>query len=684
MIEWKQMTMQEAENKMEVLRDIFDVVRLLKGSDLQAAGMESKLAGRENLCQCYAFWNKDKRCENCISLKALEEKKQTSKIEFLDSDMYQVFARYLEIDSEPYVMEMLKKLDENTLTDEEGYEKLTEKLTVYSEKLYRDVLTGAYNRRYFEEKVKNMSLNAGVAVIDLDNFKLFNDTYGHDGGDLVLTTVVNVIRHYIRRTDILVRYGGDEFLLILPGIEKEVFSQKLRMIQEKIHATHIPGFNRRKLSVSIGGVMFTHCRLEEAITKADRLMYMAKGHKNIVVTRWEQKQNTDKMEKRNLPQLLVVDDSEMNREILKEILGKEYQILEACDGEEALKMLEQYGTEISLVLLDIIMPKMDGFEVLAYMNRDKWIEDIPVIMISSEGSESYIRRAYELGASDYISRPFDTKVVYQRVINMIKLYAKQRRLIHLVTDQIYEKEKNNRMMTGILSQIVEFRNGESGLHVLHINILTQLLLEKLMRKSENYDLSWSQQHMIATASALHDIGKIGIDEKILNKPGKLTKEEFEAMKQHTIIGARMLDRLEMYHDEEMMKYAYEICRWHHERYDGKGYPDGLVGEEIPISAQVVSLADAYDALISDRVYKKAYSHEQAVKMILNGECGAFNPVLLECLTDIQDHLKEVVDSDFVENFDAEDNIELAGSHRSETENISVGGGKSLKHLMEDI
>ena len=640
MIEWKQMTMQEAENKMEVLREIFDVVRLLKGSDLQAAGMESKLAGRENLCQCYAFWNKDKRCENCISLKALEEKKQTSKIEFLDSDMYQVFARYLEIDSEPYVMEMLKKLDENTLTDEEGYEKLTEKLTVYSEKLYKDVLTGAYNRRYFEEKVKNMSLNAGVAVIDLDDFKLFNDTYGHDGGDLVLTTVVNVIRHYIRRTDILVRYGGDEFLLILPGIEKEVFSQKLRMIQEKIHATHIPGFNRRKLSVSIGGVMFTHGRLEEAITKADRLMYMAKGHKNIVVTRWEQKQNTDKMEKRNLPQLLVVDDSEMNREILKEILGKEYRILEACDGEEALKMLEQYGTEISLVLLDIIMPKMDGFEVLAYMNRDKWIKDIPVIMISSEGSESYIRRAYELGASDYISRPFDAKVVYQRVINMIKLYAKQRRLIHLVTDQIYEKEKNNRMMTGILSQIVEFRNGESGLHVLHINILTQLLLEKLTRKSENYDFSWSQQHMIATASALHDIGKIGIDEKILNKPGKLTKEEFEAMKQHTIIGARMLDSLEMYHDEEMMKYAYEICRWHHERYDGKGYPDGLKGEEIPISAQVVSLADVYDALVSDRVYKKAYSHEKAMEMILNGECGMFNPLLLECLVEIQDKVRK--------------------------------------------
>ena len=640
MIEWKQITMQEAENKMEVLREIFDIVRLLKGSDLQAAGMESKLPGKKYLCQCYAFWNKNKRCDNCISLKALDEKKQTSKIEFLDSDMYQVFAKYLEIDGEPYVMEMLKKLDENTLTDKEGYEKLAGKLTVYSEKLYKEVLTGAYNRRYFEEKVKDMSVNAGIAVIDLDDFKLCNDTYGHDGGDLVLTTVVKVIRHYIRRTDILVRYGGDEFLLILPGIEKEVFSQKLRMIQEKIHETHIPGFNRLILSVSIGGAMFTHGRMEEAITKADRLMYMAKGHKNTVVTRWDLKQNTDEMEKRNLPQLLVVDDSEMNREILKEILGKEYRILEACDGNEALEMLEQYGTEISLVLLDIIMPKMDGFEVLAYMNRDKWIEDIPVIMISSEGSESYIRRAYELGASDYISRPFDTKVVYQRVINMIKLYAKQRRLIHLVTDQIYEKEKNNRMMTGILSQIVEFRNGESGLHVLHINILTQLLLEKLMRKSENYNLSWSQQYMIATASALHDIGKIGIDEKILNKSGKLTKEEFEIMKQHTLIGAQMLDSLEMYHDEEMMKYAYEICRWHHERYDGKGYPDGLKGEEIPISAQVVSLADVYDALVSDRVYKKAYSHEKAMEMILNGECGVFNPILLECLVEIQDKVRK--------------------------------------------
>ena len=633
--------MEQARKQMEIFRQLFHEVRLLNASDL---GVETGDSGEPNIwktsCECRSCLRQKSFDEACIARKVLKEKGQKTKYENTGTELNEIIVKYVEVDDAPYVMEYVRRVDTDAVFGEVTSESAKTNMTEFYKMLYTDALSQAYNRRYFEEKVKNMSLNAGVAVIDLDDFKLFNDTYGHDGGDLVLTTVVNVIRHYIRRTDILVRYGGDEFLLILPGIEKEVFSQKLRMIQEKIHATHIPGFNRLKLSVSIGGAMFTHGRLEEAITKADRLMYMAKGHKNIVVTRWEQKQNTDKMEKRNLPQLLVVDDSEMNREILKEILGKEYRILEACDGEEALKMLEQYGPEISLVLLDIIMPKMDGFEVLAYMNRDKWIEDIPVIMISSEGSESYIRRAYELGASDYISRPFDAKVVYQRVINMIKLYAKQRRLIHLVTDQIYEKEKNNRMMTGILSQIVEFRNGESGLHVLHINILTQLLLEKLMRKSENYDLSWSQQHMIATASALHDIGKIGIDEKILNKPGKLTKEEFEAMKQHTIIGARMLDRLEMYHDEEMMKYAYEICRWHHERYDGKGYPDGLKGEEIPISAQVVSLADVYDALVSDRVYKKAYSHEKAMEMILNGECGIFNPLLLECLVEIQDKVRK--------------------------------------------
>ena len=348
-------------------------------------------------------------------------------------------------------------------------------------------------------------------------------------------------------------------------------------------------------------------------------------------------------------QILIVDDSEINRKILVEMLKSDFRILEAADGEECISILEQYGTGISLIMLDIVMPSLDGFSVLAYMNRKHWIDDIPVIMISSEESGSYIQRAYEMGVSDYISRPFDAKVVYQRVYNTIKLYMKQRRLINLVSDQVYEKEKNNRIMVSILSQIVEFRNGESGLHVVNINSVSALILEQLVQKTDMYKLSWARQYMIATASALHDIGKIGIDEKILNKPGRLTPEEYEIMKTHSVIGYDMLNSIGLYQDEELVKVAKEICRWHHERYDGRGYPDGLKGEEIPVSAQVVSLADVYDALVSERVYKKAFTHEQAMNMILSGECGAFNPILLECLKDIQDELVEMYTHGHKEN-----------------------------------
>ena len=595
----------------------------------------------------------------------------------------------MEIDGQPYVMELLRKMDEEFLVDLENRDRLMEKLSRYNEKLYQDALTGVYNRRYYEDRIKKMTASVGVAMIDMDDFKIYNDTYGHNAGDLALITTVEAIRHCIRKNDTLIRYGGDEFLLVLQGISETMFREKLKQIRTEIYNANVPTYSRLQLSASIGGVMSAGRTVEETVMEADKFMYLAKNRKNTVVTEKdfanEEGEDGTALEALKVKQqILIVDDSEMNREILTEMLQDDFRILEAENGEEALKMLKQYGTGISLMLLDIVMPVMNGFEVLAAMAREHWMDDIPVIMISSEESEDYIRRAYEMGIADYIRRPFDAKIVYQRVFNTIKLYAKQRRLISLVADQIYEKEKNNRMMVGILSQIVEFRNGESGPHVLHIQTLTRLLLERLVQKTGQYGLSWSEQYMISMASALHDIGKIGIDEKILNKPGKLTKEEFDIMKTHTLIGAAMLENLKMYQGEILLEVAYQICRWHHERSDGKGYPDGLVGEEIPISAQVVSLADAYDALISDRVYKKAYSHEQAVKMILNGECGAFNPVLLECLTDIQDHLKEVVNSDFVDNFDAEDNIELAGSHRSETENISVWGGKLLKHLMEDI
>ena len=641
-----QMTMQEAERKMESLREVFQVVRLVDGKMLMDREKRINAGDLSETCQCYSFWKKDKECENCSSLLALKEQTQKIKFEFLDLQVFQVISRYVEIDGRPYVMEMIQNLDESIQIDQEGYEKLISKLSGYNEKLYTDVLTGVYNRRFFEEEIKNMEDEAGIAVIDLDDFKLHNDTYGHSAGDAALITTANIIKKYIRKTDILIRYGGDEFLLILPSIKKHIFEDKLKLIREKIHDAVVPKYEKMQLSVSIGGAIFREGNIEDAIASADRQMYIAKNYKNMVVTEWDEngkKKEENSASEKLKQQILIVDDSEINREILKEILKEDYRILEAANGEECLEQLERYGTGISLVLLDIVMPEMDGFEVLAAMNQNHWIEDIPVIMISSEDSDSYIRRAYEMGVSDYISRPFDAKIVYQRVLNMIKLYAKQRRLIRLVTSQIYEKERNNRMLIGILSQIVEFRNGESGLHVIHINLITQLLLEQLMKKTGKYQLSWEDRLLIVTASALHDIGKVGIDEKILNKPGKLTKEEFEIMKTHTLIGAQMLDNLDIYRNEKLLKFAYEICRWHHERYDGKGYPDGLVGEEIPISAQVVSLADVYDALVSERVYKKAFSHEKALEMIRNGECGTFNPLLLQCMTEAQNKLKTMME-----------------------------------------
>ena len=613
------LTKKQAEEMLVYLGDLFTEVRLL---DIEAVKHLEK---------------------NSLSLRAFWEKCQKTRLEYIDSRVCQKISRYVEIDGQPYVVEILNVLDVTTESFENAREQLTAKVRGYDEELYLDALTGAYNRRYYENRIRKVRGHAGVAMIDLDDFKLYNDTCGRKAGDLVLNTVVGIIRGCICKTDILIRYGGDEFLLILQDVDEEIFSKKLKQIRDMVCEAEVPGYARLRLTVSIGGVLADNETIESAVARADGLMYQAKNRKNMIVT---EKSGIDSAEAKERQQILIVDDSQINCEILAEILKDEYRILEAANGEECIDLLKQYGTGIALLLLDINMPVMDGFEVLALMNRKHWIEDIPVIMISSEDSASYVRRAYEMGASDYISRPFDVQVVHQRVSNTIKLYVKQRRLISLVTDQIREKEKNNQMMISILSQIVEFRNSESGSHVLHINIITGMLLERLMQKTDQYHLQWSDQFLITTASALHDIGKIGIDEKILNKPGKLTKEEFEIMKTHTLIGASMLKSIEMYQNEKLLQVAYQICRWHHERYDGKGYPDGLKGEEIPISAQVVAIADVYDALVGKRVYKKAFSHETAIHMILNGECGAFNPLLLECLTDIQNRLKEETKSGF--------------------------------------
>lgn len=638
------MTKYEWEIMLKELQKVFSIVRLLNEEELRTGRIQGSTDMTEG-CECYALWNKRTRCDNCISRAAFAEKDKKTKLEFIDGDIFQIVSRYIEIEGIPYVVELVNKLDGDILINEDGRDEMLKKLIRYDRELYMDALTGAYNRRYYEDQLKQTEMVAGVAMIDLDDFKLHNDTYGHNAGDLVLETVVNVIRNSIRRTDVLVRFGGDEFLLVMPDILEASFQKKLKQIQNEIHAAEVPGYSQLQVSVSIGGVLSTHGTIEDAIHKADQCMYQAKTSKNMVVTESDlqhETQNITNPSATHKYKILIVDDSEMNREILSSIIGDEFDILEAADGKECISVIRKYGRDIALVLLDIVMPEMDGFEVLEFMNKHEWIDDIPVIMISSEDSAASVKKAYEMGVSDYINRPFDVEVVHRRVFNTIKLYAKQRRLIALITNQVYEKEKNNRILIEILSQIVEFRNGESGRHVLNVNIITGILLEQLTQITDKYNISWSDRLIITTAASLHDIGKIGINEKILNKAGRLTPQEIEKIKEHTVIGASILENMELFKDEELVKTAYQICRWHHERYDGRGYPDGLKGEEIPVSAQVVALADVYDALVSRRVYKKSYSHEEAMKMILGGECGAFNPVLLQCLTEAQDKIKESI------------------------------------------
>ena len=511
----------------------------------------------------------------------------------------------------------------------------------FKDELYRDPLTGAYNRRYYEEVVRKSIGPAGIALMDVDDFKICNDTYGHHAGDVALETVANAIRSCTRSSDLLIRYGGDEFLLVLPGIPGDFLQTKLEQIRTAAQMTSVPGYSHFRISLSIGGAIQSIADpMENIVRRADWLMYQAKCRKNAVMVEIPG-HDLETLEKllQEKSKILLVDDSKMNRMMLTEILGDSYHILEAENGQECLETLQAEAGNIALVLLDINMPVMDGFEVLKAMNANHTIEDTPVIMISSEDSDAAIRRSYELGASDYVNRPFDARIVYRRVTNTIKLYAKQRRLVQMVSDQIRARENNTDMLVGVLSHIVEFRNGESGLHVRHIRIITELLLRRLLEISSRYSITAEQQDMIPLASALHDIGKIGIDEKILNKPGKLTPEEFEIMKTHSMLGAKMLHDLDGFAEQPLLQTAYEIARWHHERWDGRGYPDGLKGDEIPISAQLVSLADVYDALTSERCYKKAFSHERAVQMIQNGECGAFNPLLLQCLTNIQSDLK---------------------------------------------
>ena len=634
------MSMDQFEPELKLYKSLFTIARLIDSESICRVERErdAALPGDDPCPMKNEQW-KQHPCENCAVCEAYDCRGKKTKLEFADKSAYQVTAKYLEIDGKGYVLELVQKLDGEVPNEPYNNSCTRDKLSPYRDRLYIDpVARPAYNRRYYEDMLKNSVMDAGVAVVDLDDFKLYNDAFGHHAGDLALEMFAKVAQQNIRKSDTLVRYGGDEFLIVMPNIPERVLQRKLQLICSQIHDSLIPDYPNMQVSVSIGATIAHDEPISSALERADRLMYRAKTRKNTVVMEHENEQAEEEVPKQKV---LIVDDAEMNRAILTEILGNEYEILEAENGRECMQLLQKYRTGISVILLDIVMPVMNGFAVLGEMARQGLIDDIPIIMISSADSDDVIRQAYELGVTDYISRPFDAKIVYRRVVNAIKLYAKQRRLVSMVTKQIVEKEKNDNMLIDILSHIVEFRNTESGLHVLHMKQLTELLLSELLQKTDMYHLDAAKRDLIVTASALHDIGKIAIPEEILNKPGRLTKEEFEIMKTHTTIGSEMLDKIEGYGDEPLVRTAYAICRWHHERYDGRGYPDGLVGEQIPISAQIVALADVYDALVSKRSYKEAFSHETAVQMILNGECGTFNPLILDCLRSAADKIPQI-------------------------------------------
>lgn len=606
------LTDEEAAAEVARVAKTYPVVRLLSADQIKSEP-NCLLAG--DRCPCLRQ----------SSLEALADSDEVSEQLLNDGTEYRARLRPLKVEGEPHVLLMVRPIDEQEAAEEDL--------------VYTDVLTSVRNRRYYEEKLRSARMQAGVAMIDLDDFRVFNDTCGRHAGDLALGAVATAIRGSIRSTDELVRYGCDKFVAVMPNIPSDDFARRLRHVSDAVHSAIIPGHERVSLTACVGGVRINGETVDEGVGRAVQLLSRAKAKAGTVVT------DTDSVDtfQSEKPSVLIVDDSEMNRAILSEMLKDEYCILEADSGRAALDMVDRYGDELSLVLLDIAMPGMNGFEVLGDLSRRSIIDNLPVIMISSEDSDDVVLRAYELGASDYVNRPFDSRVVRRRVSNTIRLYAKQRRLTSLLFQQYNERVKNSRMLIDIMAGVMELRNGESGRHVTNIEKLTELLLGCLVHRSDSISLDNEERSTIALASALHDIGKMAIDDAILNKPGRLTSEEFEIMKTHTTIGADMLHELGRHHaGNALMEYAYQIARWHHERWDGKGYPDGLKGDDIPIAAQVVSVADVYDALTSVRVYKDAIPHEEAIQMILDGKCGTFNPLLLDCLLEVQDRIAETL------------------------------------------
>ena len=605
------MTRQQAEQEMEQLRKVFPSVRMLTAEQVQAGEAVGDAARQ-----------------------ALEEKTTHSRMEYRGQELYEVTALFAQVEGTPCVLELERRLDRVMLLDPEESEQLFNNLAEYRGKLYRDAVTGAYNERYYQEKYRSRILTAGVAVLRVDDFKAANDVYGRCAGNSVLETVAGVLRRNLGEKDRLIRRGEDRLLLLLPEVGQSDFGQKLEHLRLQLAAAGVPGYSHLHISVSIGGVWIRDGEVSAAVEHAERLATYAQMQKNTVITE-QQPERTAAAPVHRRQSVLIVDDSELNRKMLGQMLGSRFDIAEAASGEACLQLLEQNATGISIVLLDIHMPGIDGFTVLEEMNQKNLLEQIPVIMISSEDTVDAVRRAFDLGASDYISRPFDAKVVYQRIINTIQLYAKQRRLSAMAADLAFEKERASRMMIGILSQVVEKRNGESRDHVQRVAQLTSMLLAGLAQKTDRYPLTREMRRTIATAAALHDIGKMEICEDLLHKEGPLTEAERRTLQSHTLLGAQMLEEQPECRDDAFARTAYNICRWHHERYDGGGYPDGLQGEQIPIEAQVVGLADVYERLVSRPVDGHARTHSEVVQMICTGVCGTFNPLLLDCLQDME-------------------------------------------------
>lgn len=371
--------------------------------------------------------------------------------------------------------------------------------------------------------------------------------------------------------------------------------------------------------------------------------------------------------------ILIADDQEINREILKVIFEEQYEILEASDGTQAIDLIEAHCETIVLVFLDLLMPGKSGLDVLAFMTDKGYMDAIPVIMITGEATADTDEKAYEYGVSDIIYKPFAPKVVMRRSMNIIELFAHRidiERKLEERTKELRESkeklERSNEFLVNALSSVVEFRSLESGEHIQRVKHLTKIMLKYVRKFYPQYQLTKEQVGLIVNASGLHDLGKVAIPDSILLKPGKLTAEEFEEMKKHTIYGCELLEQFKQ-EETEFYRYCYDICRYHHERYDGRGYPDHLKGDEIPIWAQVVSIIDVYDALVSKRVYKEAYAEDEAARMIRDGECGTFSPVMLDCFRMAKYELLEA----------AEQKFSFADSESEEMEPEEIGAEKEI-------